>query len=1067
MPNTIHNVPEKILKLDLALQDLETHPGFQNAQKASVAVINLIGISSGIGFVPLSKVPGTVANQLELAEGYADKRAAYKYSVQDEIPVDIKLFWVQKTSKRTISSLVALTPNFEDETFYTDKNIGIDIVVPHSSDRLFIVLSSSYNIRLVELKGKLTNTQKEIFTKWVQELDFNNKHQIHTILWDSLDLKSLNESFYKGIAGFFSELNIYLKAIPLFDDKSASHFSNRLIGRLIFCWFIRKRGLINETQRYLEISPDEDSSNYYHNRLEILFFSVLNTQVENRIFEDMETPYLNGGLFDPRGDDHKGITSLTFPKDYFHRFFTFLNHYNFTTDESTSDYQQAAIDPEMLGRIFENLLAEQIEETGEQARKAKGAFYTPREIVDYMCRQSIKEYLKSQLADEEGIEQVISDLMDTKEHAYDKNVREKITTYKQKLITALDNVKIIDPACGSGAFPMGMLKLLEHLYERIDVRYEPYETKLEIIKNNLFGVDIEPMAIEISRLRAWLSIIVDTDINPSKFNKGIEPLPNLDFKFLCANSLIGLELKPKKEQLSLGSNIVGDDELINKLRDLRNEWFDPKDRTKKQIKDEFENVQHKLFDSVLKDWNGTASREDKLKLVDWDPFFDKPADFFDPFWMFGIKSGFDIVLGNPPYGAKLTKNEKDFYKIEYADVHMRTPDSLNYFISKSLRILNKNTNSILSFIVSNNLLFQNEYVKTRELLFKNNKVLIIINLGDQVFESAIVPSCIFLVQNRSENEYDYKFADLRSHRKDLININFNSLLKSYTKRDILITPAYVLGIDKSSIDIIKKVESLSRKIDDIAEEMASGISTGGDKIFRVSNKTIQEYFLEKDLLRNVLIGREMQEYWVGSSNHSIIYTTRETDINKYPNIKKYLMQYKDKLSLRSECKDGILPWYSLNRQRYSLLFEDNKIIFRQTSDCVRAAYDQNGYYVLNSILILKLTESCGYDYKFVLGILNSKLTNYIYQKISQEGGRIFAEVKPINIRKLYLPNIKKNRQVDILRIVEKIITITMSEDYLENLGEINQVKEYKSQIDQLVYKLYELTPEEITIVEGD
>jgi hypothetical protein len=1027
MPNTTHNnLPENILKLDLALQDLEVHPDFQNAQKASMATINLLGISSDIGFVPLSKVPGTVANQLELAEGYADKRAAYRYGVQDEIPVDIKLFWVQKTSKRTISSLVALTPNFEDESFYSDKNIGIDIVVPHSSDRLFIVLSSSYNIRLVELKGKLTNTQKEIFTKWVQDLDFSNKHQIHTILWDSLDLKSLNESFYKGIAGFFSELKIYLKEIPLFDDKSASHFANRLIGRLIFCWFIRKRDLINETKRYLEISPDEDSSNYYHDRLEKLFFSVLNTQVENRIFEDKETPFLNGGLFDPRTDDHKGVPSLIFPKDYFHRFFAFLNHYNFTTDESTSDYQQVAIDPEMLGRIFENLLAEQIEETGEQARKAKGAFYTPREIVDYMCRQSIREYLKSQLADEEGIDQVITDLMDTKEHAYDKNVREKITSYKQKLITALDNVKIIDPACGSGAFPMGMLKLLEHLYERIDVRYEPYETKLEIIKNNLFGVDIEPMAVEISRLRAWLSIIVDTDINPSKVNKGIEPLPNLDFKFVCANSLFRLDLKPKKEQLSLGSDIVGDDELINKLRDLRDEWFDSKDRTKKQIKDEFEDIQHKLFNNVLKDWNGTASREDKLKLVGWDPFSDKPADFFDPFWMFGIKDGFDIVIANPPYVSyglrgvqKITKKEKDLLTKIF-------PNSAEYkislyaiFMDKAIE-LSKVNGGIQTFIVPDSFLLGRYFSKIRGYILKSNEIVQISWLPYKIFDATVGYSVIYTFNRQSTlNESHIFSARLVQSNSDIPDKKYIQF--SYPQ-------SYFVGLKYNRFRLFfdSETKNLISKIDGSSIELGS-IYTG--------RTGVRSKIGQKNIISKSKDGKFFQKGIISGSQ-----------------ITRYGLKYDgDYININPSLLNG-------GGWDYEII-HNPKILLRQTADNLIGTIDIDNYYHLNNVHSFAPKQKDGVELECILAILNSKLMNYFYQKTTLEKGRTMAQTDIETIESLPIRLFDDNNKEQILSLVGQLLALKT-----QNIDA--DTKNIELQINQLVYDLYDLKQKEIDIIDN-
>lgn len=1060
------NEPTKILALNSSLLNLESNPSLQNAQESAMAIINLLGIPNENGFTPLSKVPGTVANQLELAEGYADKRAAYKFNTPDGFPFDIKLFWVQKTSKRIISSLVALTPNFEDEPFYLDKNLGIDIITPHSSDRLILILSSSYNIRLVELKGALTNTQKEIFSKWVQNFDFNNKPQIHTVLWNSFDLKSLNESFYKKITEFFSELKVHLKNTPLFDEREASRFANRLIGRLIFCWFIRKRGLITESPRYLEISPEEDSDTYYHNRLEKLFFSVLNTPIDERIFEDMDTPFLNGGLFEPRSDDNVGASSLTFPKDYFHRFFIFLNQYNFTTDESTSDYQQVAIDPEMLGKIFENLLAEQREDTGEQARKAKGAFYTPREIVDYMCHQSIREYLKSQLADEEGIDQVITDLMDTKEHAYDKGVREKIAPYKQKLTSALDHVKVIDPACGSGAFPMGMLKQLEQLYERIDVRFEPYKTKISIIKNNLYGVDIEPMAVEISRLRAWLSIIVDDDINPSLPNKGIEPLPNLDFKFVCANSLIGMELKPKIEQLSIAGDITGDDVLLGKLMNLRDEWFDPKDRGKDQIKREFEDVQTELFSSVIKDWNGTASREDKLNLVDWNPFSDKPALFFDPFWTFGIKDGFDVIIGNPPY-VQIQKFSGQQIQIDLGnqkyETFSKTGDLYCLFYERGIKLLKEA--GLLTYITSNKWMRSAYGEKLRKFIVKKNPILLIDFAGFRVFEGVTVDTNILVIEN-SKNKYQLKACHFKNSFKrgesifDYVN-NQSVRLKDQSLEKLFIG-------SEAEISLKKNIEEKGSPLKDWNIKINYGIKTSLNEAF-IINKNQRDEFIQNDkkneeIIKPILRGRDIKKFGYKPADQYIILShngfkkesgefVRRVDINKYPLLKDHLNKYIDSLEKR---QDQGNTSYNLRDCAYMEEFESGKIAFPVINR------KWNFVPVMSHLIILAPMRFISFnsqkDLNYIFGILRSPLMLFYFKQIGNIQDEDGYQMDNYVIEKLPFPIIT-NQNEDISNNISNLA------EMLTSGGVVGPNMEIEKKIDQYVYKLFGLSEDDVKIIE--
>jgi hypothetical protein len=401
MPEKTIKTPPPLDRLSACLNRQLKGPSFLTAQETINAVIALLNINSKDTWKPFADTQGKIrsnASWFMLAEGFADRRAAYKLAEENKCNLDLKAYWVQSISKSVISWLVALTPNFEDEPFYAKLNIGIDFIIPQKADRVFVVLSQNYVIRVLELSGALTVTQQEIFSHWLQRLDFSNKAQAHDTLWTSFDLQPVNKEFYAGISGFFVELRQHLVARKIFSDKEAALFANRLTGRLIFCWFLDKKDFLNKEQQYFETGK-KPAKEYYEQKLEKLFFRTLNTKISDRTKDpfallgglDTQTPFLNGGLFTPRETDRFGGKTLSFPSDYFDRIFYFLKKYNFTTDESTSTFQQVAIDPEMLGKIFENLLAEQTEETGEQARKAKGAFYTPREIVDYMCRESLRK----------------------------------------------------------------------------------------------------------------------------------------------------------------------------------------------------------------------------------------------------------------------------------------------------------------------------------------------------------------------------------------------------------------------------------------------------------------------------------------------------------------------------------------------------------------------------------------------------------------------------------------------------------------------------------------------------
>lgn len=658
-------ISSKIKEIQRELIVLNEKKDFFQAQKVILSIIRLLDDSISIDdkdiFQLFTDSDGKIrANGSWFYEDpiIIDRKATYKVYSNNNLNIDFKLYGVKKPVKRIISWVQALTPNFEDEPYNKNYNIGIDFVIPESFDRVIIILSNNWVIRTLELKGELTATYQEIFAKWAEIKHFDNRQELHKILWDSFDIHPLNKKFYAGISERFNILRQYLVKNRVFDEKHASFFTNRLLGRIIFCWFLNKKGIINSDFKYFDSESFADDNKYYREKLEKLFFGVLNTPIEDRKVEDNVTPFLNGGLFEARENDLYKDSKLVFPKNYFDDLYNFLLSYNFTTDESTSQFQQVAIDPEMLGRIFENLLAEITEETGEQARKAKGAFYTPREIVDYMCKESLKEYLKTKLKEDEFRDQRLYQLIEAPDKDFqdqDHNWRRDWKPYKEDIIKALDELKVLDPACGSGAFPIGMLQLLVKVYERLESRFDSYKTKVEIIEKNIYGVDIEPMAVEISRLRTWLSIIVDEESDSKK----IKPLPNLEFKFVCANSLIDLDN---------GTSVLGDDSNLDvKLRNIRDAYFNTESlNKKKKLRSEYEKLvsgQENLF--------GESLRSKQLKT--YKPFDNESsASFFNPGFMFGTDR-FNIAIGNPPW-EKFKPLDPEFFSSYYADYRELSKD---------------------------------------------------------------------------------------------------------------------------------------------------------------------------------------------------------------------------------------------------------------------------------------------------------------------------------------------------------------------------------------------------------
>ena len=680
-------------------------------------------------------------------------RSAFQHFKQDDCVVESKLFWFSESAtKQKISASTEFTSNWEDSdlTRIPSNKIGIDFFLTSDANSLLIVLSNRKKLRVMELHDHLSNTQKQIFehnlfnaadyddSKINDGQNLEPQQTIHKRLWDALQLKEVNKQFYSIIAKFFEDLVETMENQGK-NSEDAKQFSSRLLGRMLFIWFLRKMKIIYEDFGYFEIDG-LSATEYYEKKIKLLFFSTLNTDISDRKHLDYITPYLNGGLFEPKENDFIDET-INFPQDYFRNLFDRFNEFNFTTDESSADFEVIAVDPEMLGQVFENLLATQNEDTGQSARKSSGAFYTPRDIVAFICKESLREYLYNKVGNRafnQGIDLLI-DYSDAEFLARKSTSGADLWGVNSKNITktileALDNYKVLDPACGSGAFPMGMIQLLVRTYERLLKSYDAYELKLSIIENNIFGVDIEPMAIEISRLRAWLSVIID---EPDKSK--IQPLPNLDFKFVCANSLTSLAQD--------GTSIFDDPNLDLKLSDIRLKYFNAR------VKSSKDNWQKKYYELTTGNIQlGETVRSEQLR--SFDPFIVKrPASFFDSFFMFGIHK-FDAIIGNPPYVG--TKNRSTADKKALENEFGFVDDLYSHFFFKGIELLEERGS--LTYITSKSFWTIQSKKNLRDLLLSNT-INYIFDTANP-FESAMVDTAITSVKkNKYELENTIMFID--------------------------------------------------------------------------------------------------------------------------------------------------------------------------------------------------------------------------------------------------------------------------------------------------------------------
>ena len=844
-----------------------------------------------------------------------------------------------------------------------------------------------------------------------------------------------------GTRKFGSRTEQFVKTLSLPGNQTETkykEFAVRLIGRLLFCWFLKKKksksGVPLLSKQLFSSSAVIKHSNYYHQIIEPLFFEVLNTEFSERGGEYKNgiweiTPFLNGGLFEPHDDDHyeyymgssKYINTLKVPDKWLKELFLIFESYNFTIDENTSIDIDLSIDPEMLGKIFENLLAEINPETGKSAQKATGSYYTPRPIVEFMVDESLKQYLMQQTSLEEDI---LSSLM-----SYTDTEEVEIPELKQnKIIDALDSIKILDPACGSGAFPMGILQKMLLILQKVDkdsqkwislklqkiedplirkalekkIKNEnwDYVRKLGIIQNSIFGVDIQQIAVEISKLRFFLSLIVDEDTEDDKENRGIIPLPNLEFKFVAANTLIGLTNETRRTM-----NVGGTEQIIDRLKQLRDEHFTSFGQNKKDIENEFIATQKKLAKHIL-EWS--VYRSQAIQLSNWNPFSHELSDWFESEWMFGIKDGFDISIANPPY-IQLSKVEgiSNDYKLYLRDKFQTSGGRLNtfiFFLHQGALLLKKN--GVMAFIIPNTILTQDYYAYTRKFILENMIIKDIVIFNEMSFESAVVENTTIVVCKNIQTDYAINIYRQNKDKVELLTLKKKS---NFTSQD-----NYVLNIFSNKII---------------------------DKIFRKNLDSLFDH-----CIINQAIALK------GDKSLTIKYENR---LNKYDkllegrNIFKYGIDW-----------DGKYLEYNLQRihscKRKDIFESEEKLLFRRVSESLIFTYDNEQYFALNTLVVVNLRDTSKLNLKFLLALLNSRLLNYIYKNKFKSTKKVFSEIQAKSVAKLPIVNIPLEKQSNIIKIVDEII--------YKNRCEID-TKKLEEYIDKIVYELYGLSEEEIKIIE--
>lgn len=727
-------------------------------------------------------------------------------------------------------------------------------------------------------------------------------------------------------------------------------------------------------------------------------------------------------------DEERGLISI-------------LSRYNFTIEENSPEEQQVALDPELLGKVFENLLGAYNPETRETARNQSGSFYTPREIVNYMVDESLISYL--------GNTAFVRSLF-SPEFRYDKTKADDYKTISDKLKA----IKILDPACGSGAFPMGLLNRMIDILGHISPEENTYDLKLSIIENCIYGSDIQSIAAQITKLRFFISLICNCEKDASKPNYGIPTLPNLETKFVAANSLI------EKKRTQVGDycgNLFDDREienLKNELKNIRHEHFLAKTANRKKTLRQKDKELRERMTILLADDNVFAQADAK-QLAEWNPYDQNAvADFFDPEWMFGVSDGFDIVIGNPPYiqlqndGGKLAKLYADCNYKTFA----RTGDIYCLFYERGHQLLKSNGH--LCYITSNKWMRAGYGEKTRDFFAKNTNPMLLIDFaGVKIFESATVDTNILLFA-KAANEHKTRCAVTNKQNKDSVKNLSVFVQQSGTECEFCSSDSWVI-LSPIEQSIKRKIEAVGTPLKDWDIQINYGIKTGYNDAFIIDTAKRDEILANcqsederertAELIRPILRGRDIKRYGYVDNGLYLINTHNgvrgripRINIENYPAVKAHLDQYWDKIAIRAD--KGDTP-YNLRNCAYLEDFSKQQIVWIELSDDPKFALAEK---IMSVNTVFFMT---GEHILHLLGLLNSRLITWYFRHcIGTTSGVGTNRWLKYTIEQIPMAPVSS-------KLKELSFLITKSYNEEKNL-----------EIDLLVCRLYNLNEEEITYI---
>ena len=972
----------------------------------------------------------------------------------------------------------------------------------------------------------------------------------------ALDVEELNRRFYRELQEWFDRAVMACK----FPDGNSKEKKQaqvmRMITRLLFIWFVKEKGLVPEKlftedfARQTLKNHKPDNAAYYRAVLQNLFFATLNTRGENRRFRERDergnptpkqyrdftlchyedlmkaprdflaaikpVPFVNGGLFDCLDGDQTGghrkdrrrvdcFTDnpihrklLNVPSRIFfdHQtgLFPLFNQFKFTVAENTPLDQEVALDPELLGMVFENLLAAITPESRENARKQTGSFYTPRPIVEYM----VDEALVARLADALGAksETKLRTLLgwgDAPPNLFSEDE-------KNKIIAAIDKLRILDPAVGSGAFPMGMLHKLVHILSRVDPQnakwkntqaaraaeipdpavrkdamenienvfaeennFGDYGRKLYLVQRVIHGADLQPVAAQIARLRFFISLVIDQRPRGDRPNRGIAPLPNLETKFVAADSLIALAQK--------GQGALAETEEVRNMQAqinaVRADYFAAKTRTEKN---RLRNRDFKLRADLAKTLKRMGFAEtDADRYAQWD-LYDQTAgaDWFDAELMMGVRNGFDIVIGNPPYVRhELFAAKKPALREQFGNFFSGTADLYTYFYHRGLSELCKGGH--LCFVTSNKWM-RLEYGKNlRHFFAAETDPRQLFDLGAiSVFRTVIVDNNILLARNNPEGAKAPAILSCAIRSDYDANSPLANYFRQNAREQQFIPDEPWIVREAKEEDFFQKVRAAGVPLGEWKSiRINFGIKTGCNAAFIIDDETRKRLIAEDgasaDIIAPIIRGRDSKKHiafprgeWLinthnGLSGEGLAPVNAKND---YPAVYRYLEKRKAALKMR---QDQGVHWTNLRDCAYLRDFDSAKIAYPIINRRWTFPLVEKGVIVLSpSRFIAGDLEVLQY----IGAVMGSRMMRRYYGmsgNIQDDGG---FQMDNYSVARIPIPRAAPEVRAEFCRLFGKIVSAKRANPDADT-------SEWESEIDRRVYALYGLTPSEVRLVEGE